>query len=401
MLAISDKDIDNMQLYQSESKPKSSLTRPQHRSEVHRPVSLYSSMSEVVVLSIENVTLESNLGVGGFNTVYGVKVHDLEGFSQDRSYALKVLNGSSSSSERHVRHGGWDLAVEARLLSKLNHENIIKVHGVSDATSSGSDATSANCHDHFILLEALEQGTLEDQLEYLAKSTPYHDKEAAMDRVKHIAIEIAKGLEHLHENNIALRDLKPANVGFDKSGCLKLFDLGLAREIHTIGENDIAGTLSYMAPEIVMGRKASLKSDIYSFGIVLWELISLKRAFKKFSGSPMQFKENVLIASWRPSLSNIPSKALRELINDCWDYDPEKRPDISKVLEVLNMELSHWTSSKKTSKSKLNRLKKTLAAPLSPLVPLVKKIRFGGRLSNTAQTPLEDILRQNFIAPTA
>ena len=380
---------------QSESKPKPSPIRPQHP-------------SEVVVLSMKNVTKESILGVGGFNTVFGVKVHGIDGFSQDRLYALKCLSRPSTSSEtssetlwensseRRVWHGGRDLAVEAYLLSKLSNEHIIKAHGVSNATSCGVDATSASCHDHFLLLEALEEETLQDQQESFAKSR--YGKEAATDRARNIATGIAKGLVNLHENDIVLRDLKPSNIGFDKSGCLKLFDLGLARETHTIGEGDIAGTLSYMAPEIVLGRKTTLKSDIYSFGILLWELISLKRAFKKFSSCPMRFKENVVIGSWRPSLSTIPSKTLRELINDCWDYDPEKRPDITKVLEVLNMESSYRIPSKKDSISKLNRLKILVA----PLCPLVRKIRFGGRQSNTGQTLSEEIpLRQNFIASTA
>jgi serine/threonine protein kinase len=368
MLTISDKHIDSMKLYHTESKP-----------------------GQIVVLSMKNVTKESILGVGGFSTVFGVRVNDIDGFSQVGVYALTCLNRFSNSSERHVRHGGRDLAVEARLLSKLNHENIIKVHGVSEATSSGSDATLASCHGHFLLLEALEEETLEDQLEDLARSKAaskpsYHDKEAAMDRVRNIATGIAKGLEHLHENNIVLRDLKPSNIGFDKSGCLKLFDLGLAREIHTIGESDVAGTMNYIAPEILLRRKATLKSDIYSFGILLWELITLKRAFKKFSGCPMQFKENVLVGSWRPSLSTIPSKALRQLINVCWDSDPEQRPDITKILEVLDMESPYWISPK-TPKKKISL--KTLVSPLSPLV---KKIRWntGGRPSSTSQFSLQE-----------
>jgi serine/threonine protein kinase len=370
--SIAHNHIDDMlQLDQTESNP--SPTQPH-------------DASQVVVLSMENVTKESTLGVGGFNTVFGVKVHAIDGFSQDRLYALKRLNDSSSSSERHVRHGGRDLAIEARLLSKLNHENIIKVHGISDATFSGLIASSANCHDHFLLLEALEKETLEDQLEYLAKSTTYHDKEGAMDRVNNIATGIAKGLAHLHENDIVLRDLKPANVGFDKSGCVKLFDLGLARDIHTIGERDVAGTLSYLASEIVMGQKASLKSDIYSFGIILWELISLKRAFKKYSSCPMQFKENVLVASWRPPLSTIPTNPLRNLVNDCWDSDPEKRPHITKVLEVLNMESPYWSSPKKISKSKLKLLKTFV----SPLTPLVNKILFKRPSSRSHQSSLEE-----------
>ena len=396
MHSLCHKPIDDMlQLNHSESKP--SPTQPHHP-------------SQVIVLSMKNVTKESILGVGSFNTVFDVKVHGIDGFSRERSYALKCLNRSFTSSDRVVWHGGRDLAVEARLLSKLNHKNIIKMHGVSDATFSELDATSASCHEHFLLLEALERETLENKLKALTKfKVPYHDKdEAAMDRVRHIATGIAKGLEHLHENDIVLRDRKPANVGFDKSGCLKLFDLGLAREIHTIGERQIAGTLSYMAPEIVLGRKATLKSDIYSFGILLWEVISLKRAFKKFPSCPMQFKENVVIGSWRPSLSTIPSKALRKLVNDCWDSDPEKRPTITKVLEVLNTESPYWISPKKNSKSKL-KLLKTL---VSPLTPLVKTIRFNigsgpssrSHLSSLEkedaleEASLKEAFRQNFIA---
>jgi serine/threonine protein kinase len=401
MVSISDKRIDNVQLYRSESKP-SATPQPQQQ---------HPSPQVVAVLSMKNVTKESILGVGGFNTVFRVRVNvnqqidiDIDGgfTSQDRLYALKCLNMSSSScsSEKHVRQGGRDLAIEAHLLSRLDHKHIIKVHAISDAISSGLDATSASCHEHFLLLEALEEKTLERQLEFLvtckapSRPSPYHDKGAAMDRVRNIATGIAKGLQHLHENNIVLRDLKPSNVGFDKSGCLKLFDLGLAREIHNIGERDIAGTLSYLAPEIFMGQTASLKSDIYSFGILLWELITLKRAFKKFSGCQKQFKENVLVGSWRPPVSSIPSKALRQLITDCWDPDPEKRPDITQVLEVLNsmespcLNSPHQKKKSPSLKKRNNRLKTWL----SPLFPFFGKNRsnIGGLVSTTSQYSLED-----------
>jgi hypothetical protein len=109
--------------------------------------------------------------------------------------------------------------------------------------------------------------------------------------------------------------------------------------------------------------------------MLLWELFSLKRAFKKLSRSPMLFKDNAFVGVWGPSLSAVPSKALSQsLINDCWEDDPEKRPNITKVLEVLNMESSYRKSSNKNSKSSLNRLKKTLVARLPPLFYKIHRV---------------------------
>jgi serine/threonine protein kinase len=87
-------------------------------------------------------------------------------------------------------------------------------------------------------------------------------------------IGVCDALKYLHKNNIIYRDLKPANVGFDDSGVVKMFDFGLARHMDDC-ERAIAGSLRYMAPETMLGEGSDAKSDVYSFGILLYEVVTL------------------------------------------------------------------------------------------------------------------------------
>ena len=138
---------------------------------------------------------------------------------------------------------------------------------------------------------------------------------------------------YLHEQGIVIRDLKPANVGFDDDGKVRLFDFGMARKLEDCDRNEICGSLRYMAPEVMAGKGYSLKTDVYSFGIILYELCSLTVAFdtiKKHS-SLADFKRLVVEHTVRPKLGRIACPLTRTLIEDCWQTYSTKRPSFEEI----------------------------------------------------------------------
>ena len=213
--------------------------------------------------------IEALLGAGGMGQVFRATDHRLS-----RQVAIKILlpggQGAEHSTERLLR--------EARSASALNHPNIVTVHDIG--TSGTVD---------YIVME-LVQG---DSLRGITASGPL-----TIPRVLAIARQIGDALAAAHGKGILHRDLKPANVMVTSEGIVKLLDFGLAKfvvpesnrtgpdpeqtvnqtQLPTV-EGTIVGTFGYMSPEQVRGEKLDLRSDQFSFGVVLYEMVTGRRAF--------------------------------------------------------------------------------------------------------------------------
>lgn len=229
-----------------------------------------------IQLSWADVYEESTVGVGGFSRVSKVQVNQLEG-----NYALKSLTLTTLNRRRGFRTGAVDLVMEGEILARLSHENIIQLHGV---TAGGPlKAYTESERGYFIVLDLLED-TLRNKLDknrrerqrrhYSRRSTT--ETGSALERIQTVALGVAKGLQYMHSQGVVLRDLKPDNVGFDKNGTPKIFDLGFAREVQTIHAKEVAGSLRYMAPEVAFGRVLALllmctPLEYYSGKFVLWK----------------------------------------------------------------------------------------------------------------------------------
>ena len=194
-----------------------------------------------------HIEMEDILGYGGFSQVNYVSVQSplLEG----HHFALKCLDEKllKSKSKLKVVEAALDLAVEADILSRLNHENIIALHGVPTIGLVDAAFSEKSVRDYFLLLDVLEE-TLLDRLQRWRKHVFLKSlarrplsKKKMLHRIETAAIGVATGMEYLHEKNVVLRDLKPENVGFDKNGTVKLFDFGFAREAHSVRSDEIAG----------------------------------------------------------------------------------------------------------------------------------------------------------------
>lgn len=300
------------------------------------------------------------LGQGAFSIVYKVQVstdssnNDGSCLDCEKHYALKHIKPDITEDSKDFRVAAIDLAVEGEILARLNHENIIKLHGIYGGSAKTAYVDSKD--GYFLMFDVLED-TLTRKLmkmRRIAKKKKRNGNYTMLNMVQKVAIGIAKGLQYLHENGVILRDLKPDNVGFDENGVPKIFDLGFARELHTVHQSEVAGSLRYMSPEIGLSQGATLASDVYSFGVLLYELSTLEKPFKQYKARP-EFIQDVFLNNYRPDLTNIISKAIRDVIAKCWDKDQSKRPSMKSVGNILRVETALLNVRHQVRKSKTIR----------------------------------------------
>merc|ERR1711862_894985 len=157
------------------------------------------------------------------------------------------------------------------------------------------------------------------------------------------AYDIASAVNHLHENSIIYRDLATDNVGFDVRGDVKIFDFGLAKELlpsaklgdGTYKLTGYTGSLRYMAPEVVLSKSYNESADVFSFGVLLWQIVSSVTPYDDYT-VPM-YEENVVAHGYREPIKPTWPKDLSELIALCWDTNPRIRPTFDYVKDNLKM----------------------------------------------------------------
>jgi len=263
----------------------------------------------------------SPLGAGGMGEVYRARDPRL-----NREVAIKVLPDSLRRDSERLRR----FEQEAHAVGALNHPNILAVYDVG--THGEVPYLVTELLDGVSLRDRLQEGALSPR-----KATDY-------------AVQIAQGLAAAHEKNIVHRDLKPDNVFICSDGRVKILDFGLAKSTelgpqdHTVtalepltGSGVMLGTAGYMSPEQVRGQTADRRSDIFSFGAVLYEMVSGQRAFRRGTAADTAsaiLKEDPpdLIASGR----NIPV-TLDRIVHHCLEKSPEERFQSARDL-AFNLE---------------------------------------------------------------
>jgi eukaryotic-like serine/threonine-protein kinase len=280
--------------------------------------------------------IESPLGAGGMGEVYRARDTRLE-----RAVAIKVLNaqlvGSTELRARFER--------EAKIISQLQHPHICVLYDVG--TEGPID---------YLVMELLQGESLADRL----TKGPL-----APDQVLSIAIEIAEALEKAHRAGVVHRDLKPGNVMLTKSGA-KLLDFGLAKPLRATAApgtgngnspsvfaaastatlaapspatplssaGAVIGTVQYMSPEQIQGIEADARSDIFSFGVMLFEMVTGKRAFE---GKTQASIVAQILAVDPPSVSTLRPQTppgLGRIIQLCLDKDPDERIQTAHDLKL-------------------------------------------------------------------
>src|SRR5882724_8273101 len=213
--------------------------------------------------SLSHYEIRSQLGAGGMGEVYLAVDTRL-----DRTVALKILPADVASDHQRVRR----FLQEAKAASALNQPHIITIHEVGEADST-----------YFIATEFIDGLTLRESM----KSTPLR-----IEKIIDIAIQVVSALTAAHEVNIIHRDIKPENIMLRRDGYVKILDFGLAKlteqratdtEASTLVNTDagvVPGTTSYMSPEQARGLEVDARSDIWSLGVVLYEMVSGRLPFE-------------------------------------------------------------------------------------------------------------------------
>src|SRR5438132_2079612 len=290
-------------------------------------------MSETISpnTTIAQYTIVSKIGEGGMGEVWRARDTKL-----GRDVAIKVLPAAFSADAERLRR----FEQEAQAAGALNHPNILVIHHIG--THDGAP---------YIVSELLEGETLRERLGTHASSVPLPQRKA-LD----YSLQIARGLAAAHEKGIVHRDIKPDNIFITGDGRVKILDFGLAkltgavdgtqaqtdvptRKVNT-DPGTVMGTMGYMSPEQLKGQPADHRSDIFSFGAILYEMLSGKRAFR---GDSMAETMSAILREDPPDLSETNktvSPALERVVRHCLEKNPAERfhsvRDLAFAIESLS-----------------------------------------------------------------
>src|SRR5512136_325637 len=273
--------------------------------------------------------ITEKLGEGGMGVVYNARDTHL-----DRFVAIKVLPAEKVADLDRKRR----FVQEAKAASALNHPNIVHVYDIDQ--SDGTD---------YIAMEHVDGKTLDRRIGH---------RGLHLNDALRYAVQIADALAKAHSAGIVHRDLKPTNIMVNEDGVVKVLDFGLAKLTEWVQgdqfastatvddegrpiteEGVIVGTVSYMSPEQAEGKKVDARSDIFSLGSVLYEMVTGQKAFQ--GGSKMSTLSAILHQEPKPVSDITPAipAELERLINRCLRKDPAKRlqhmDDVKLALEEL------------------------------------------------------------------
>lgn len=253
------------------------------------------------------VRFAEQIGSGGFGVVF-------RGKFRGQLVAIKKIHANALSNAASIAEFQSEVAV----LCTLAHPNILKFMGAC-----------VKPPNLMIVTEFMARGTLFDILHQSSMKVTW-----AMRR--RMALDSCRGMRYLHDSKLLHRDLKSSNIMVDENFKCAIGDFGLTRISHGAVAAQMTGqcgTFQYMAPEILSSKPYSEKADVFSFGILLWELVARKLPF--FGMQPMQVGIAVSQQGLRPTMPPKCPAPLEKLMRACWDQNPNKRPSFAQVQVIL------------------------------------------------------------------
>ncbi|XP_037606656.1 mitogen-activated protein kinase kinase kinase 7 isoform X2 [Sebastes umbrosus] len=264
-------------------------------------------------INYEDIEVEEVVGRGAFGVVCKAKW-------KGKDVAIKTIE---SESERKA------FIVELRQLSRVNHPNIVKLYG--------------SCNNPVCLvMEYAEGGSLYNVL-HGAEPLPYYTASHAMSW----CFQCSQGVAYLHgmkPKALIHRDLKPPNLLLVAGGTvLKICDFGTACDIQTHMTNN-KGSAAWMAPEVFEGSNYSEKCDVFSWGIILWEVITRRKPFDEIGGPAFRIMWAVHNGTRPPLIKNLP-KPIESLMTRCWSKDPSQRPSMEEIVKIMTHLMKYFPGS--------------------------------------------------------
>jgi serine/threonine protein kinase len=297
------------------------------------------------------------LGAGGMGEVYLARDKKL-----DRQVAVKILNEKFNRDESSLQR----FISEAKAASALNHPNILVIHEIGESEDT-----------HYIISEFIQGKTLREM---------FKEKSLNLSEILDIFIQIANALAAAHAARIVHRDIKPENIMIRPDGYVKILDFGLAKlveqknitflglEDSTIGSNQTAegvifGTVNYMSPEQAKGERVDERTDIFSFGVVIYEMLAGRTPFA--GDSVLKTFANFINAEPSPlsrfaatlpdDLQQIVSKMLRENADERYQTMKDVLTDLKDLKESLRSEKQSEKSLRPENDNKTETIKVTIS----------------------------------------
>ncbi|KAJ4841623.1 Serine/threonine-protein kinase sty17 [Turnera subulata] len=267
-------------------------------------IEIPSDGTDVWEIDASQLKVENKVASGSFGDLY-------RGTYCSQEVAIKILKPERVSTEM-LR----EFSQEVYILRKVRHKNVVQFIGACTRPPNLCIVT-----------------------EFMAKGSIYnflHKQKGTfkLPALIKVAIDVSKGMNYLHQNNIIHRDLKTANLLMDENEVVKVADFGVARVQAQSGVMTAeTGTYRWMAPEVIEHKPYDHKADVFSFGIVMWELLTGELPYSYLT--PLQAAVGVVQKGLRPTIPKNTHPKVAELLERCWQQDPIQRPTFSEIIDIL------------------------------------------------------------------
>ncbi|PIN10055.1 Tyrosine kinase [Handroanthus impetiginosus] len=275
--------------------------------------------SDVWEIDAELLNFEYKIATGSNGDLY-------KGSFCGQDVAIKIFKTNCLSGDIQR-----EFAQEVFILRKVRHKNVVQFIGACTRPP-------LSC----IVTEFMSGGSVYD---FLHKQKGVFKLPAILK----VAIDVSKGMSYLHQNNIIHRDLKAANLLMDENDVVKIADFGVARvQVQSGVMTAETGTYRWMAPEVIEHKPYDHKADVFSFGIVLWELLTRKLPYAHLT--PLQAAVGVVQKGLRPKIPKHTHPLVVELLERCWQQEPSLRPGFSEIIEILQYMAQKISEEERSSK---------------------------------------------------
>ncbi|KAK9825662.1 hypothetical protein WJX81_007564 [Elliptochloris bilobata] len=263
------------------------------------PMQASTSGSDDWELDPADIVFQEKIAAGAFGDLY-------KGVYCGQDVAIKILRNVHDDTQQYQ-----EFLQEVMIMRKVRHKNVVQFIGACTRKPN-------LC----IVFEFMSGGSMYD---YMRKGGPLK-----LTTVLKIATEVCRGMDYLHKRKIVHRDLKAANLLMDESGTVKIADFGVARVMDTVGVMTAeTGTYRWMAPEVIEHNPYRERADVFSFGIMLWELLTGRVPYDDMT--PLQAAVGVVQKGLRPVIPASCPAPLAAVMRECWARNPNERPSFEHL----------------------------------------------------------------------